>query len=73
MLESTQKILEKVDPLLDLQDTESVGELLISLDRTSLCALLIHILRERGAAITDAVAASYLRAAEGSTHHPKAA
>lgn len=73
MLESTQEILEKVDPLLDVRDTESAGNLLIPLDRTSLRALLIHVLRERGSAVADAVAAAYLRATANNAQHPRAA
>ena len=61
MLEITQQTLEKVDPLLDVNDTESAGKLLLQLDRTSLRALLIHIIRERGAPIAEAVAVAYLR------------
>lgn len=73
MLERTQKILQKVDPLLDEGDTESAGKLLMPLDRISLRALLINVTRERGAAIADAVATSYLRAIADTTKHPKAA
>ena len=73
MLEITQEILEKVDPLLDDRDTESAGRLLTRLDQTSLRALLIHVLRERGTAVAEAVAAAYLRATADSTEHPKAA
>jgi hypothetical protein len=61
MLEITQEILKKVDPLLDAGDTESAGKLLVDVDPTSLRALLIHILRERGTAIADAVGEAYLR------------
>jgi hypothetical protein len=73
MLEITQETLEKVDPLLDSGDTESAGELLMALDHTSLCALLIHVLQERGAAVADAVAAGYLRAAAAQVQHRDAA
>lgn len=73
MLERTQKILEKVDPLLEDGDTESAGRLLLPLDRVSLRALLVNVTRKRGAAIADAVATSYLRAIADTTEHPKAA
>jgi hypothetical protein len=73
MLEITQEILEKVDPLLDAPDTDSAGKLLIQLDRTSVCALLIHVLRERGSAVAGAVAAAYLQATADQAKHPKAA
>jgi hypothetical protein len=73
MLENTQEVLEKVDPLLAEGDTESAGELLIPLDRTSLRALLIHVTRDRGSAVADAVAAAYLGAIASSTKHPEAA
>ena len=63
MLEITQEILERVDPLLDAGDTDSAGRLLTVLDRISLRALLIHVLRERGMAVAEAVAATYLVAA----------
>lgn len=61
MLEVTQEILEKVDPLLDAGDSEAAGKLLVDADPTSLRALLIHILRERGATVADAVGTAYLR------------
>jgi len=73
MLEITWEILEKVDPLLDVHDAESAGKLLTPLDQTSLRALLIHVLRERGVAVAEAVAAAYLRATADRTEHPKAA
>lgn len=60
MLEITQEILEKVDPLLDVGDVQSAGEMLVGLDPTSLRALVIHVLRERGAAVAEAVAEIYL-------------
>ena len=60
MLEITQEILEKLDPLLDSGDTESAGRLLMVLDPTSLRALIIHVLRQRGTAVAEAVAATYL-------------
>ena len=61
MLEYTQTILEQIDPLLDKGDTESAGKLLVDVDSTSLRGLLIHILRERGTAVADAVGEAYLR------------
>ncbi len=73
MLEITQEVLEQIDPLLDAGDTESAGELLLVLDRTSLSALLIHVLRERGAAVAEALAATYLNATADSTQQAKAA
>lgn len=69
MLEITQEILEEVDPLLDAGDTESAGRLLMVLDTTSLRALIIHVLRERGITVAEAVAATYLnRTAERSQY-----
>jgi hypothetical protein len=61
MLEITQETLEKIDPLLDAGDTESAGRLLMGLDPTSLRALLIHLLHDRGTAVAEAVAATYLK------------
>ena len=61
MLEITQETLEKIDPLLDAGDTESAGRLLMGLDPTSLRALLIHLLNDRGTAVAEAVAATYLK------------
>lgn len=60
MLELTQEILDEVDPLLDAGDAESAGKLLLVLDPTSLRALIIHVLRERGTTVAEAVAATYL-------------
>jgi len=60
MLESTQETLEKIDPLLDAGDTESAAQMLTELDRTSLRALLIHVMDERGTAVAETVAAIYL-------------
>lgn len=65
MLESTQDILEAVDPLLDAGDTDSAGRLLMTLDSTSLRALLLHILKERGTAVAEAVGATYVRESAG--------
>ena len=61
MLEITREVLGKVGPLLDVGDTESAGKLLTVLDRTSLGALLIHVSRERGATVAEAVAEICLR------------
>ena len=60
MLEITQEILEKVDPLLDAGDTESAAKMLLGVDQTSLRAVLIHILRERGSKVADSVGEAYL-------------
>lgn len=60
MLEITQEILEEIDPLLDAGDAELAGRLLMVLDPTSLRALIIHVLRERGTTVAEAVAATYL-------------
>jgi hypothetical protein len=68
MLEITQEILERVDPLLDAGDTESAGRLLTVLDRTSLRALMIHVLRERGTAVAEAIAMTYLVASANNDH-----
>ena len=73
MLEITQEILERVNPLLDAGDTESAGKLLVEVDQTSLRAALIHILRERGSEIADAVGAAYLRETEAHLHENEAA
>ena len=60
MLEITQETLEKIDPLLDAGDTESAARMLTGLGPTSLRALFIHVLRDRGTAVAEAVAATYL-------------
>ena len=73
MLEITQEILEKVNPLLDAGDTESAGKILVEVDQTSLRAALIHILRERGSEIADAVGTAYLREIEAHLHKDAAA
>ena len=73
MLEITQEILEKVDPLLDAGDTESAGKLLVAVDMTSLRAVLIHILLERGNRVTDAVGEAYLREQRKRSPKPEAA
>ena len=72
MLEVTQEILEKIDPLLDGGDAESAGKLLVDVDPTSLRAVLIHILRERGGDVADAVGAAYLKQ-EAYLHETEAA
>jgi hypothetical protein len=73
MLEVTQEILEKVDPLLDAGDAVSAGSLLVEMDPISLRALIIHILRERGAAVAEAVGEAYLRKNEARLQHREAA
>ena len=73
MLEITQETLERVDPLLDAGDTDSAGRLLTVLDRISLRALLIHVLRERGTAVAEAVAATYLVAVADNDQHLRTA
>ena len=73
MLENTLEVLEQLATLLDDGDTDSAGKLLVPLDRTSLRALLIYIVRERGAPVADAVAAAYLRATANRVEQPKAA
>jgi hypothetical protein len=60
MLEITQEILEKVEPLLDAGDTQSAAKMLLDVDQTSLRAVLIHILRERGSEVADSVGEAYL-------------
>ena len=72
MLENTREVVKQLDPLLDDGDMESAGELLIPLDTTSLCALLIHIVRKRGSPVADAVAHAYLRAAADRAEHQAA-
>jgi len=61
MLEITQEILKHVDPMLDGGDTEAVGKLLVDVHSTTLRAILIHILRDRGTAVANAVGEAYLR------------
>jgi hypothetical protein len=61
MLETTQKIIKEIDPLLDAGDLESPGKLLVDVGRTSLRAVLIHIQRERGGDVADAVGSAFLR------------
>lgn len=73
MLENTQEVLAQVDRLLDDGDTETAAELLLPLDETSLRALVIHVIRERGAAVANAVAGAYLRAIQDNAEHPRAA
>jgi len=60
MLQITQDILDHVNPMLDAGDTESAGKLLVDVDSTHLRALLIHILRDRGTVVADAVGEAYL-------------
>jgi len=60
MLEITQETLEKIDPLLDAGDIESAARMLMGLDATSLRALLIHLLHDRGTVVAETVAATYL-------------
>jgi hypothetical protein len=59
ILEVTEEILEKVDPLLDAGETDLAGRLMIVLDRI----LPIYFLRERGTAVAEAIAATCLVAA----------
>jgi hypothetical protein len=73
MLEITQEILERVDPPPDAGDTESAGRLLTVLDRISLRALLIHVLRERSTAVAEAIAATCLVAAADNDQHLRTA
>lgn len=60
MLEYTQEILRQVDPLLDAGDMQEAGRLLTLVDATSLRAVLIHILQERGGDVADSVGKAYL-------------
>ena len=73
MLEVTQEILAKVDPLLDAGNAESAGRLLVHVDQSSLRAILIHILREHGSEVADTVGAAYLHELEAYTHTEEAA
>ena len=73
MLEITQDIIGKINELLDSGDTESAGKLLVEVDQTSLRAALIHILRERGSEVADAVGAAYLRESEAHLQNSEAA
>lgn len=73
MLEFTQEILVKIDPLLDTGDAQSVGKLLADIDQTSLRAVLIYILRERGSEVADAVGVAYLREHEAFVREDEAA
>ena len=61
MLEVTQELLERIDPLLDAGDAESASKLLLHLDKISLRALFIHVLQERGNRVADALGSAYLR------------
>lgn len=72
MLEITQEILEKIDPLLDAGDTDSAGKLLMPLDRTSLSALLIRVIQDRGTAVADKVGVAFLRATANDTQRLRA-
>jgi hypothetical protein len=73
MLEITQEILDKVNPLLDAADVDSAAKVLADVDPTSLRALLIHILRERGSSVADAVGEAYLREHAAARHTHEAA
>lgn len=73
MLEITQDLLEKIGPLLDAGDADAAGKLLVDVDQTSLRAVLIHILREEGSEVADAVGAAYLREREAREPHHEAA
>ncbi len=59
--------------MLDAGDTESAGKLLVDVDSTRLRALLIHILRDRGTAVADAVGETYLREHSARLHAREAA
>lgn len=73
MLEVTQELLEQVDPLLDANDPEAAATLLLGADPTSLRALFIHILRDRGATVADLVGEAYLREQEARSKVQEAA
>ena len=60
MLEHTQEILEDLDPLLDSGDIQAAGKLLTQVDRTSLRAIFIHLVKERGGDLADEVGRAYL-------------
>ena len=60
MLEHTQEILEDLTPLLESGDIQTAGKLLTQVDPTSLRAVLIHLAKERGSALADAVGRAYL-------------
>jgi hypothetical protein len=68
MLEIAQEIVEKIDPLLDAGDAESAGKLLVHVNQALLRAVLIHVLRERGSEVADAVGSAYLREKEAFVH-----
>jgi hypothetical protein len=73
MLEIAQEIVEKIDPLLDAGDAESAGKLLVHVNQAVLRAVLIHVLRERGGEVADAVGSAYLREKEAFVHEAETA
>ncbi len=64
MLEHTQEILEDLAPLLESGDTQAAGKLLTQVNRTSLRAVFIHLVKERGGDLADAVGRAYLHERE---------
>ncbi len=60
MLEHTQELLENLEPLLESGNTQAAGKLLTQVDPTSLRAVLIHLVKERGSDLADAVGRAYL-------------
>lgn len=68
VLEITQEILERITPLLDAGNAESAGKLLANVDQASLRAVLLHILREWGGEVADAVGVAYLHEHETYLH-----
>jgi len=64
MLERTQEILEDMNALLESGDTQAAGKLLTQVDPISLRAVFIHLVKERGSDLADAVGRAYLRERE---------
>lgn len=60
MLEVTQEVLERIEPLLDAGDAERASKLLLAVDKTSLRALLIHVLHEYGSDTAATLGKAYL-------------
>lgn len=61
MLEHTQELLEDLALLLESGNTQAAGKLLAQVDPTSLRAVFIHLIKERGGDMADAVGRAYLR------------
>ena len=64
MLEHTQELLEDMNTLLESGDTQAAGKLLTQVDKTSLRAVFIHLVKEHGSGLADAVGRAYLHERE---------